>query len=80
MMFPINPFDMGVGLSPIMRNLFFGRSKGLFDIGPTYTQTTFIPQVLGDAWDSYGDMIGGIPGADFVYRSLAGKAPPKVKP
>lgn len=73
MLMPISWNSIGVSLSPPLRNLFFGRSKQIMEIGPVYTVSEFTPQLVGDLYQTVGDL----PGMDWLYRSFVGREAPE---
>jgi hypothetical protein len=66
MLFPMTPFSLGVSLSPLTRDLFFGTSKGIMEIGPIYTISKLLPQVRGELYKDFHD----VPGVDPIARLL----------
>jgi len=58
MLAPITPDSLGVSLNPILRDLFFQRTKAPWEIGPIYT-ATLIPklavEVMTDLYPTLGD-------------------------
>lgn len=72
MLLPITPDSIGVSLSPIVRDLFFGRSKGLMEIGPVYTYNRVLMplgrELKSDIYQSYGD----IPLVSGAWAALTG--------
>jgi hypothetical protein len=77
MLAPITPDSMGVSLSPILRDLFFERTKAPWEIGPVYT-ATLIPKLVDEVMTDLYPTLGDAPGFDAIYR-LVGKKPP-VRP
>lgn len=73
MLFPMTPGSIGVGLSPLTRDLLFGASKQIAAVGPVYTVTKLLPDLAGDLYQDFG----GVPGIDPLYRMIAGREPPK---
>jgi hypothetical protein len=72
MMFPMTPGSIGVSLSPLTRDLFFGASKQITAVGPIYTATKLVPELMGELYRDFGQ----VPGVDPLYRALTGKKPP----
>ena len=56
MLLPITPDQIGVSLSPIMRDLLFDRSKSVFNIGPVYTAMTLLPRAVGELWQNVSSL------------------------
>jgi hypothetical protein len=75
MLVPISPTQVGVSLSPAIRDLLFGRTKAVMDIGPVYTFNTLLPRMAGELYPD----LAGVPGMDRLYPMVAGRKPPKVK-
>ena len=76
MLLPMSPAGMSVGLSPLLRDIFFPEtSKGVLSIGPVYTITRFIPGLVGDLYPTFRD----VPGADLAYKVTTGWQPPEEK-
>jgi hypothetical protein len=78
MLFPMTPAGMSVGLSPVLRDIFFPEtSKSILSMGPVYTITKFIPGILGDIYPSVKDIpvVGDVAG--LVYKAGTGWLPPK---
>lgn len=74
MIFPMTPWSVGVSLNPLMRNIFFPEtSKKVLEYGPTYTVSTYLPQVMGDLYPHLGDVPDF---ADLLYRSIVGRQAP----
>jgi hypothetical protein len=76
MLVPITPSSMGVSLNPILRDVFFERTKAPWEIGPIYTLTNVLP---GLARETYADLyptLADVPGFAEIYR-MAGQTPPK---
>jgi hypothetical protein len=80
MLFPITPAGLSVGLSPVLRDIFFPEtSKSVLAMGPVYTITKFIPGILGDLYPDVKDIpvVGDVAG--LVYKAGTGWQPPKEK-
>jgi hypothetical protein len=78
MLLPMTPAGMSVGLSPLLRDIFFPEtSKGVLSIGPVYTITKFIPGIAGDLYPTVKDIpvVGDVAG--LVYKAGTGWQPPK---
>lgn len=75
MLIPMSPWQMGTGLSPLWRDLFFSTSKAVLAVGPVYTITRFIPGIAGDLYPYLKD----VPFVDAAYKALTGWAAPKEK-
>lgn len=58
MLFPMTPNSMGVSMSPILRDAFFGRTKNVLEIGPVYTYTQLLPDLAGEMYATLGDVPG----------------------
>lgn len=76
MLIPITPTQVGISLSPPLRDLFFGYTKQVLDIGPIYTLSTLLPRMAGELYADLKD----VPGMETLYRMAAGRNPPKEKP
>jgi hypothetical protein len=77
MLAPITPNSMGTSLNPILRDLFFGRSKAPYEIGPVYTLTNVLPGLAKEVYTDLYPTLADAPGFDALYR-MTGQAPPKV--
>jgi hypothetical protein len=80
MLFPMTPFGIGAGLSPIVRDIFFPETaKNPLSIGPVYTITRFLPGVYGDLYPTLRDVpiVGEV--ADLGYKMTTGWQPPEEK-
>jgi hypothetical protein len=80
MLFPITPDSIGVSLNPILRDLFFDRTKAPWEIGPIYT-ATLIPKAAAeldaDLYPTLGPGPGlrrGLPDARPAGRSRSDRA------
>jgi hypothetical protein len=69
MLLPITWDSMGVSLNPILRSVFFGRSKSGFDIGPVWTYRHIVQPGAGELYPDLKD----VPGIDAIYRGVAGR-------
>jgi hypothetical protein len=79
MILPISPGSLGVGLNPILRDVFFGGSKNIMEIGPVYTFTKFLPNLAGELYQDIKDVPGIEPLAAAALRTM-GRKPPADKP
>jgi len=80
MLIPMSPASMSVGLSPLLRNIFFpDTAKSVFAIGPIYTITRFVPGIAGDIYPAVKDIpvVGNV--AELGYKVTTGWQPPKEK-
>ncbi|MCJ7678784.1 MAG: XPC-binding domain-containing protein, partial [Anaerolineales bacterium] len=76
MLLPMSPASMSVGLSPLLRDIFFPETaRNPLSMGPIYTVTRFIPGIAGDLYPHLRD----VPGADLAYKITTGRLPPKPK-
>lgn len=79
MLFPITPNSIGFSLSPIMRDLFFGRTKAVWEIGPVYTISRLLPNVVGDLYANLSD----VPVLGDISRAavrMTGRTPKREAP
>jgi len=73
MMMPITPDSLGVSLNPIMRNLFFGRTKAFWETGPVFTEKLVrqgTPEIGADLYPILKD----VPFADAIFGALSGRS------
>jgi len=78
MMFPVSFESTGVSLNPILRSIFFDRTKAGMEVGPIYTFTDVIVPAAKEAYVSLYPTIGDLPGFDGVYRALTGRREPDM--
>lgn len=79
MLIPISPGSLGVGMNPILRDVFFGGTKNVMEIGPVYSFTKFYPALLGELYQDLKDVPGIEPIAAAAMRTM-GRKPPAAKP
>lgn len=78
MLFPMTPGSIGVSLSPLTRDLFFGASKQIANVGPIYTFTKLLPDLTGELYQDFGSVPGVGDALGFTYRAIAGRQPPEL--
>jgi hypothetical protein len=77
MLFPMTPGSIGVSLSPLTRDMFFGASKQLANVGPVYTLTKLLPDATGELYRDFGSVPGAGDALGFGYRAIVGRQPPE---
>ena len=80
MLLPMTPGGMSVGLSPVLRDIFFPETaKNPLSIGPVYTITRFIPGIAGDLYPTLRDVpiVGAV--AELGYKMATGWDAPEEK-
>ena len=77
MLVPISPTSLGVSLSPPLRDLFFSRTKDIFDIGPIYTARHVLGPAAKELVDLFPTLVD-VPGLDAIYR-MTGQAVPNAE-
>lgn len=76
MLVPITPDSLGVSLNPILRDIFFERTKAPWEIGPIYT-ASLIPKLAKELDADLYPTLGQVPGFDGIYRMLTGRQAPQ---
>lgn len=79
MLVPITPNSLGVGLNPILRDVFFGGTKNAMEVGPIYSFTKLYPNLLGELYQDLKDVPGVSDVAAAAMRTM-GRQPPAPKP
>jgi hypothetical protein len=69
--------SIAVSLNPILADLFFERTKALWEIRPIYT-ATLIPKVAGEVMTDLYPTLGQVPGFDGIYRMTTGRQMPAM--
>jgi hypothetical protein len=69
MLAPITPDSMGVSLNPILRDVFFERTRAPWEVGPVYT-AGLIPKLANEVMTDLYPTLGDAPGFNEIYRLL----------
>jgi hypothetical protein len=72
MIFPMTPQNMGTSLAPVLRDLFFGGTKNILEVGPVYTFTKVLPGVIGNLYQYTRD-VPGLGEANLVAGRMLGQ-------
>jgi hypothetical protein len=76
----MSPAGMSVGLSPIIRDLFFpDTAKNALAMGPISTVKNFVPGIMGDIYPAVRDIPVAGDVAGLIYKSTTGWKPPGEK-
>lgn len=80
MMFPVSLEGTGVSLNPVLRSIFFDRTKAGMEIGPVYTFNRVIRPLAEELYVDLYPTLGDLPAFDGVYRGLTGRREPDASP